>query len=208
MSSQTIIKKKWLGFIKTEAQKSGWKFKQYFIFKIDGAFLFSAMFWVNGNTNSLTGVLSFKHKEIDELFWELTDNLNLIDHPLSLKVEGSYIVFPISYYKFSIPDITEKDILILLQNINDRVEEIKELYTDKEKYYSYIKEEKRFNEYGYLTNLLYLKKYKELLNFIDHCKQNNIVSGVNFYKGDILEATYFDRINDYVMKNNLIEKDE
>ena len=206
MSEKKIIEKKWLSLIKTETQKSNWKFKQYFIFKIDGDFLFSSRFWVNGKTNSLTGVLSFKHKDIDELFWELTDNSNLVSYPLSLRIEGSHIVFPISYFNYSLVDITEKDILILLQSINDKVDEIKELYTDQEKYYSYIQEEKRFNEYGYLTNLLYLKKYKELLSFMDHCKENNIVSGISFYKGDVLESTYFDRINSYINKNNLLDK--
>ena len=127
--SKEIIKK-WTDLIKSESKKSNWKFKEYFTFKIDGEYFFDSKFWINGNTNNLTGVLHFKFAKIDDLFWELTvDNDKLENHPLSLRANGSHIVRPINYYNFELKDISENSLINLLNTIDDKVAEIKEQFS-------------------------------------------------------------------------------
>ena len=199
--SKEIINK-WTNLIKSKSKENNWKFKEYFIFKVEGQFFFDAMFWINGKTNSLTGVLHFKYAKIDELFWRLTvDNDAIENHPLSLRANGSHIVRPINYYNFELKDITETNLTELLKTIDTKVAEIKERFSTEESYLNYIRENKVLNEYSYLTNLLFCKKHDELLLFIEYCKQNNITSGIAFFKdGD--SEDYFDRITNYIQVAN------
>lgn len=192
------IVKKWNNLIKTESKQNNWKFKEYFIFKREEQFFFDVMFWINGKNNSLTGVLHFKYSKIDDLFWKLTvDNDDIENHPLSLRANGSHMIKPVNYYQFELKDLTEFKITELLKNINDKVLEIKELFSIEENYLTYIRENKVLNEYSYLTNLLFLKKIDELILFINHCKENNISSGISFSKDGVVED-YFDRMTNYI----------
>ena len=195
--SKEIIKK-WTDFIKVKSKENSWKFKEYFIFKINERFLFDSMFWINGKTNSLTGVLHFKFAETDNLFWALSvDNDKLENQPLSLKVNGVHVVRPISYYNFELKEITESNLSGLLESIDNKVIEINERFSLQENYLDYIRKNKVLNTYSYLTNLLYLKKYDELLFFIEYCKTNNITSGISFHKENESED-YFDRIINHI----------
>lgn len=192
------IEKQWTNLIKTRSKENDWKFKEYFIFKIDGQFLFDSMFWINGKTNSLKGVLHFKFAEIDDLFWKLTVDHDAIEnHPLSLRVNGSHMVSSISYYNFELLDVTEVSLTDLLKTIDSKVAEIKEKFLTDENYLDYIRKNKVLNEHSYLTNLLFCKKFDELLLFIEHCKKNNITSGMSISKNGISED-YFDRITNYI----------
>jgi hypothetical protein len=128
------------------------------------------------------------------------DNDRLEKYPLSLRVNGSPIVRPVNYYNFELNDISESDLVHLLKTINNKVAEIKEKFTTEESYLKYIRENKVLNEYSYLTNLLFCKKYDELLFFIDYCKQNNITSGMSFYRNGKSE-NYFDTIIKYINVN-------
>ena len=192
------LEKKWANFIKSESRKNNWKFKGYFIFKIDGPFLFDAMFWIRGKTNSLKGVLHFKFAEIDALFLKVKRESNPVEnYPLSTRVDGAGMVTPIIYYNFELKDITEAGLIGLLKTIDGKVAEIKEKFSAEEAYLSYIRENKVLNESSYLTNLLFCKKYTELIFFIEYCKQNNITSGMSFYKDGVSED-YFDRLTKYI----------
>ncbi len=192
------VEKKWTTFIKLKSKENGWKFKNYFSFKKNDIFLFDFMFWINGKTNSLSGVLHFKFADIDNLFWALTvDNDKIENYPLSLKVDGSHLVRPIDYYRFELKDINETSLSNLLETIDKKVIEINEKFSSKEIYFEYIKNNKALNEYSYLTNLLYLNKHDELLFFIAYCKKNKITSGLSFYKNGETKD-YFDIIIKYV----------
>ena len=192
------IEKRWTNFIKSKSKESNWKFKQSFIFKIENPFLFDSMFFVNGKANSLWGVLHFKLAGIDELFWKLTvENYDIKNYPLSLRVNGSHMVKPINYYNFDLKDITEANLTNLLETINGKVTEVKERFSIEDNYLNYIRENKVLNVYSYSTNLLFCKKYDELLYYIEYCKQNNITSGVSFWDGGVAED-YFDRITNYI----------
>jgi hypothetical protein len=196
------IVKKWTNLIKSKSKENNWKFKEYFIFKVEDQFFFDAMFWINGKSNSLTGVLHFKFAKIDDLFWKLTvDNDAIENHPLSLRANGSRIIRPISYYNFELKDITETNLIELLKTIDTKVIEIKDRFSTEESYLSYIRNNKLLNEYSYLTNLLFCKKHDELLFFIEYCKQNNITSGITFFRDGVSED-YFDRITNYIQANN------
>lgn len=199
--SKAIVKK-WTNLIKSKSKENNWKFKEYFIFKVEDQFFFDAMFWINGKANSLTGVLHFKFAKIDDLFWRLTiDNDAIENHPLSLRANGSHIIRPINYYNFELREITETNLIELLKTIDTKVIEIKDRFLTEENYLNYIRNNKVLNEYSYLTNLLFCKKHDELLFFIEYCKQNNITSGITFFRDGVSED-YFDRITNYIQANN------
>jgi len=192
------IVKKWTELIKSTSKANKWKFKEYFIFKTDGPFLFDAMIWINGKTNSLTGVLHFKLADIDSLLWKLTvENDSLDNYPLSLRVNGSHVVRPVSYYSFELKDISEKSLIDLLKTIDEKVAVVKEKFSNEENYLNYLREGKLINQYSYVTNLLFCKKYEELRLHIAHCRQNNISAGMTFYKNGVSED-YFDRVIKYM----------
>lgn len=197
-----------LSYIKTNAKIYHWNGRGFQIFKIVEPFLFSVDIFANGKSNSLNGTLNFKPSRIDNLQCEIIGREDYFKNgPLFYKVNSAGMVYPYSYFKFEIQEVTESKLDNLLCELNKNVTEIKQKYTNDESYFNFIKEQLeekkgRGVQQTFLTNLVYLKKFNILLEYINHCKQNNISSGMSGsnLKNPELGWDYYDKLIQYVNK--------
>ncbi len=197
-------------YIKIASKKYNWQFKGWFTFKKAGPFIFSSTFYVGGKMNCLNGNLSFKPLNIDNLFYEITGREDYFKKsPLSYKVNSNGMLYPYNYYTYQIDDITNDKIDQLLNLINEKEVEILETFSNEDSYYEFVQKqiEKKTslsNQQLYLTNLIYLKKYEQLLDYIEYCKENNITSGFSHtnVKNPELSWDYYDKLVEYA-KNKL-----
>jgi len=197
-----------LKYIKTKAKIYNWNGRGFQIFKIVEPFLFSTDIFANGKSNSLNGTLKFKPIHIDNLQYEIIGKEDYFKNgPLFYKVNSSGMVYPYNYFNFDIKEVTETKIDNLLSELDKNVNEIIQKYTNDESYFNFIKEqleEKKGSgiQQTFLTNLVYLKKYDTLLEYISDCKQNNISSGMSSInlKNPELGWDFYDKLIEYIHK--------
>lgn len=191
-------------YIKNESKKFNWQFKGWFIFKKADPFIISATFFVGGKLNCLNGSLSFKPLYIDDLFYHITGQGDYFKRsPLSHKVNSNVMLYPYNYFNYRIDNVNDRKIDQLLLEIDKKTKEIIEKFTNENQYFEFVQEQKEKQQL-YLTNLVYLNKHEILLDYIDFCKENKITSGFSHtnIKNPELSWDYYDKLTEYVMKNN------
>lgn len=195
-------------YIKNESKKYKWQFKGWFIYKKADPFIISASFFVGGKMNCLNGNLSFKPLNIDNLFCEITGDEDYFkSSPLSYKVNSNGMLYPYNYFSYKIDDVSNNKIDELITEINEKVIEILTKFTNEDSYFQFVEEQKEekkglTKQQLYLTNLIYLKKYEQLLNYIEYCKENNITSGYSRtnIKNPELSWDFYDKLVEYAKR--------
>ena len=79
------------GFLKEEAKDIGWKSGGGFLFKKEGSLFFTIIFTGLPKEKKLSWVISFKHYETDNVFWEITKLPENKAEPLSFRARGAWV---------------------------------------------------------------------------------------------------------------------
>jgi hypothetical protein len=79
------------GFLKEEAKNIGWKFSRGFLFKKEGGLFLTIIFTGLPKDRKLSWVLSFKHYEIDDVFWDIVKLPENRAEPLSFRACGAWV---------------------------------------------------------------------------------------------------------------------
>ncbi len=196
--------KLWLNNVKELSKVNEWKFKSYFIFKVVNDFFFSSTFYVSLKENSISGWLGYKPLNIDNVFWDIIDELPNKKMPLSFRAEAAFCVREINYYNYKIdindelnPEIEIKEALNTIdKNVNDKTKRVKTL-TD---FQSEMLENEKLNSVGIITSLIEQRKFDDALGKINEYKKNNFNSGFNFENKD-----FYDLAKEYC-NNNITKK--
>lgn len=169
--------------IKAISKNSGWKFKQNFIYKKVGDFLYSADFSPNVEDQSIEAYLSFKPIELDDIFWSIISEEDNSKKPLSFRVDGAFVIpsYSIQDFEFTnvTPDKLEKKIEQLIQNLDKTVYRWTKKVKSINDYIAILKPDSKLHSIVLVTSYVQLGDIDKALNFIKqldekhrgfHCK--------------------------------------
>ena len=193
--------KLWLGIVKVNAKRMGWKFSGYFAFTVIDNVFYSASFDVHYNKDVITLNLQSKPFELDNLFWKIIDEEDNIKSPLSFRHNAAFQVTPLTLIRkeFNIDDKENptkgiEEIFDELINFN-----FSSPYTNEALMRRFIKATKADNFYAVsvITSLLYLNEFDAAIEEIEEYRRNNIRPRYTFGEED-----FFDLALTYVKKHH------
>ncbi|MEG1026475.1 MAG: hypothetical protein RSF34_18520 [Flavobacterium sp.] len=210
LSSNKKREKEILDYIKSESKKRKWQFRGWQSFKIEEPFLITVSFKPWGKDNSLKAHLNFKPKDLDNLHCEITGEEDYFKNgPLYYKVNSFGMVRPYNYYEWEVNDVRENKINNLLNEIDIKTAKLVCDLSDLEKHYEFVKAKRekqtQFAENQYLTTLIYLKKYDELMARIKTFKENNnglSMVTIHLNNPELDKKSFYDKLIDYVDKQH------
>ena len=208
ISANKQREKEILSYIKDESKKRKWNFRGWHIYKLETPFLVSVSFSPYGKLNKLKATLQFKLEELDNFNCEISGRDDYFKNgPLYYKVNSFSMIFPFTFLEFELNDVTEEKVDGLLNEIDEKSSELVHSLSDKERHYEFIKS--KVENYGslvdnrYLTTLVYLKKYQELLNTIKHLQEKEInlkIVEIDLNNPEFNEKSFYNKLIDYVNK--------
>ncbi|GEO12152.1 hypothetical protein [Segetibacter aerophilus] len=208
ISANKLREKEILSYIKNESKKRNWSFRGWHIFKVKEPFLVSVSFYPYGKQNKLISNLQFKPEDLDNLNCEISGRDDYFKNgPLYYKVNSFSMIFPSSYLDFELIDVTEERLDSLLNEIDEKTMELVNNLSDNERHYEFLKSkveiQGRLADSTYLTTLVYLKKYEELLATVKYLKEKEInlrIVEVDLNNRQFNEKSFYDKLIDYVNK--------
>lgn len=208
ISANKLREKEILSYIKDESKKRKWNFRGWHIFKVKGPFLISVSFYAYGKQNKLNANLQFKPEDLDNLNCEISGRDDYFKSgPLYYKVNSFSMILPCSYLDFELNDITEERMDSLLNEIDEKNIELVHNLSDNERHYEFLKskveKQGRLADSSYLTTLVYLRKYEELLATVKYLKEKEInlrIVEVDLNNLQFNEKSFYDKLTDYVNK--------
>ncbi len=208
LSANKKREKEILDYVRSESKKRKWQFRGWQSFKIEKPFLITVSFHPWGKDNRLRANLNFKPTDLDNLRCEITGEEDYFKNgPLYYKVNSVGMVFPYTYYEWEVNDVTEDKIDTLLNEIDEKTAELIRDLSDTEKHYEFVKAKRekqtQFAENQYLTTLVYLKKYDELIARIKTFKENKIglaMETIHLNNPELDKKSFYDKLIDYVNK--------
>jgi len=206
LSANKKREKEILDHVKSEIKKRKWQFRGWHSFRIEDPFLVTVSFHPWGKDNRLRAHLDFKPMDLDNLRCEITGEEDYFKNgPLYYKVNSVGMILPYTYYEWEVNDVTENKITNLLNEIDGKTAELVCDLSDPKKHYEFVKakreKQSQFAENQYLTTLVYLKKYDELLSRIETFKEKKIGLAretINLSNPEVDTKSFYDRIIDYV----------
>lgn len=194
--------KLWLSTIKDHIKAAGWKFKGYFIYKAIDNFFFLATFYVSRNENAISGYLDYKPLNIDNVFWDIIDEMPNKTKPLSFRAEAAFCVRKLIFFKYEINVANEAnpqaEIEALLKTIMTKVnEKLEKIKVSPDIFYEEMMENKKDNGIGIVTFLIEQGRLDEALTKIDEYKANEPKFDIRLGYKD-----FYDVAKEYCIKNH------
>jgi hypothetical protein len=192
----------WLTTIKELAQNKGWKFKSYFIFKLNDNLFFSTVFFINPKTNELNASLGYKTYSIDNVFWDIINEEPNKKMPLSFRANAAFCVreFKILEEKIKIEDEEkpQNDISELIQAIELLTQKKCESIKSSKDFIQELFEHEEQHTVGIITGLIEQNLIENALAKISEYKAKNYSSGFGFEDN----KDFYDLAKEYCQKNN------
>lgn len=194
--------KLWLSIIKDQSKAQDWKFKGYFIYKAIGDFFFSASFYVSRNENAISGYLDYKPLNIDNVFWDIIDEIPNKTRPLSFRAEAAFCVRELNLFRYEINIANEAypqaEIDALLKTITTKVnEKLEKIKVSPNNFYEEMMENEKDNGTGIVTFLIEHGEFEKALIKIDEYKADKVKSGIGLGQKD-----FYDVAKEYCIKNH------
>ena len=200
--------KLWQNSIKKISTELGWKFNSDCIYLLDKNFIYNSTFNTSYIENKISGNLSFKPYELDDVFWLITEMPENSKKRLGFRVQAAFNIksTKITEYNIEIESIynPEKELTILIKDLNKKVKNnsIKSFSS----YIAYM--EKNFDNRKEINNLYDEFKLVSLIcayvktdqiskanKIIKFARENEINCGFNF-EG----RSFFDLARSYIRK--------
>ena len=194
--------KLWLSRVKEMCKADKWKYKSHFIFKSADNLFFSSTFYVSRLENEISGWLGYKTLNIDNVFWDIIDELPNKLTPLSFRGNAVFCVRQINFltYKVGIEDLENPDIAIhqMLDSVNENV--AKKLSTIRTlfDFQNDLLSDERNNCVGIVVGYIENKQVDLALMKIKEYRSKGYNSGFKFEGKD-----FYDLAIEYCKKNYL-----
>lgn len=183
--------------VKSKAKEIGWRFKGYFIHKVINSQFCIVNFYLSRKEDLIHGWSSIKPYEIDNLFWEIIDEIPNKKMPQSFRAEAAFCVraTKISEFnkviKFDLEPIEQLSKLVIQES---KILSQVALKTDKiDDYLNLALTDEKMNSVGIVTGLILNGKYDDAINKMTEYRNNQILSGFKFGKYD-----YYDLAEEYI----------
>ena len=187
--------------LKTKAKEIGWKFKGYFIHKVINNQFCIANFYLSRKEDLVNGWSSIKPYEIDNLFWEIIDEIPNKKMPQSFRGEAAFCVRATKLSEFSkeidIANTPNKQLSNLLIDETDKLSDMAQQTKSIDDYLNISLADEKMNSVGIVTGLILSGKYDMANNKISEYRTKKIMSGFQFGDDD-----YYDLAEKYIKKMN------
>lgn len=192
--------KYWYKRIKECSKTKNWKFKSFFIFKVEAGLFYVTYFHVNLISKSIEGTLEFKPVDLDDLFWKIIKEKANTKMPLSFRAEAAFQVTMKQLHKFNkpIPDVNhpDKEIIEILEEIEKEILSNNKLVVNLTSFIEGIESVDSLSV-SLITSYVKNKEFGKAKTKIEDNRNRGIRPKYTFGKDD-----FFDLVLNYIRKEN------